>query len=161
MSTARVGTWTKVPFEYDILSQPDFGDRLPEQFRTATKFEWGMAVGAMPDSWDERIQLEGIDWRLILFPPADLKLPRWTGRGDKKTRMLKVARHCALVVAFTGAKTANEARDAGRGRVRSLLALLRREVPMLLPADLLWEGLMAELSPGKTLMSATDLEMKP
>jgi hypothetical protein len=75
--------------------------------------------------------------------------------------MRAVRQDCAFVMSLVNARTANDARDAGRHQVRSLLALIRRELPMIQPANLLWEGVIAQLPDGKVLLSAVDLQMMP
>jgi hypothetical protein len=152
----------KPPFSLDPLAHPRLADKLPPKFAEVNSYDWGMVVGAMSDSWDEPITIEGIDWKVTLCPPGSLAIPTWTGTNASKTRMTRVRRHAAMFAVSLKKTDANEARDLGRPRVRSLVGLLRREIPMIMPSAVLWEGLLGIRGKKKSLlMLAIDVDIRP
>jgi hypothetical protein len=158
----KVSRSRKLPFSLDPLAQPALADKLPPKFAGVRSYDWGMAVGAMPDSWDEPIAIEGIDWKVTLCPPGSLTIPTWTGTNTSKTRMTRVRRHAAMFTVSLKKTDANEARDLGRPRVRSLIGLMRREIPMIMPSSVLWEGLLGIRGKNKpVLMLAIDVDVRP
>jgi hypothetical protein len=149
-----------MPFEFGFLDQ-DLTAHLPREFKTGVQLQWGLAVGAIPDSWDERITLEGIDWKIILFPPGQFKLPRSVGAEHDKSRTLPVKRHCALLVVVTKQTDPNECREVGRPAARALLGLVRRHLHMLMPNQILWEGIVLPRGKRQTMMSLTETQVTP
>ncbi len=62
---------------------------------------------------------------------------------------MTVRKHCALLAIHTGLADINAARDIGRPSVRALLGLIRRDFPVLDPADVLWEGAIVSRRKGR------------
>lgn len=149
-----------MPLEFDLLDG-DLESRLPEEMRLAKPLQWGLAVAAFPDSWSERITLEGIDWKVILLPPGEFRVPRASGKELRRTRQVPIRRHCALLVVLTEESDVNRCRDVGRPLVRSLLGLVRRNLHMLLPNDVLWEGFISPMKSGRTMMSIAEVDIQP
>jgi hypothetical protein len=160
VSTHRDRVIARLPFELDLLDG-DLEAELPLEMRQAKHLQWGLVVAAIRDSWAEEITLEGIDWKIILFPPGGFRVPRAAGTDLRRTRQKYIRRHCALLVVHTGESSVNRCRDVGRPLVRSLLGLVRRQLHMLLPNEILWEGLVSLTESGKVLASITEFDVRP
>lgn len=145
------------PFEYDLLSQ-DLDSHYPKFTRKGT-IHWGIIVGALPGSWDTDNTIRGIDWVARFAPPGTVKILHPRGERMRISWRL-VKQHCVLIAIDTGSTSMNEARDIGRPATRAMLALLRREVPVLLPDQLLWEGALVFATSGKLKTMATGLEIE-
>lgn len=147
-----------VPIELDLLEQ-DLEAKYPG-FADGQLINWGLAVGAVPGTWDKVARIAGMDWVAEFYPPKELRvpLPRRTRSGRLSWRRLPS--HCVLITVRTNQKDINGARDAGRASVRSLLALLRREVPVLLPAEVLWEGGIIYLKKSSLRMTAAAMALE-
>lgn len=103
---------------------------------------WGIAVAALGDGWGNQVvRLPGPDWEIRLHPPKSLKLFFITGSLEAPRRVRRqIQTHSAFLTVATGQTTLNAARDYGRPAVRALLGLARRELPILRPPEILWEG---------------------
>ncbi len=146
-----------MPFEFDLISQ-DLDSHYPE-FSRGSVLHWGIAVAALPESWDKDVTVQGVDWRARFALPKGVKVPRSVEQSGR-TYWKTIGQHCVLIVANTGKTGMNEARDTGRPTVRALLGLIRREVPVLLAGSLLWEG--AVVPTGKRLKaSSVDWRLMP
>lgn len=127
-----------MPFDLDNLE----ADLAPKYtgFANGRKISWGLAVEAVSGTWAKHSTAFGVDWSAEFFPPGEFKTPLPMNSPTGRMRWRKVSSHCVLVTVHTGKEGINEARDVGRSSARSLLAVLRREVPVLLPAKVVWEG---------------------
>jgi hypothetical protein len=152
------GVVARLPVEYDLLDM-DLRTRLPERMQNDRVKSWGLVVGAVSGSWTDTIMFEGIDWKLTLFAPGQLKIPQYVGKREPPTiRNVAIREHCGFVTVVTGKVDVNEARDVGRPAVRGVLGLLRRNVHMLRPSEILWEGLIAPLTRTKLMLSLAQAE---
>ena len=140
-----------MPFDSDSLFKDNLEDHFPD-FGQGRPLMCGLAVGAVADSWNEEPVIQGRDWDVKFYPPKQLKIPH---PSEKRIRasMRGVPRHCFLLRVHTSEDDMNDAREVGRPAVRSLLALLRREVPVLLPADIIWECALVTTPRGYARMS--------
>ena len=140
-----------MPFDIDGLLEDDLEAHFPE-FGQGRPLMWGLAVEALAGSWDEETVIQGRDWDVKFYPPKQLKIP-YPSEKRVRASMRRVPRHCCLLRVQTNEHDMNDAREVGRSAVRSLLALLRREVPVLLPGDIVWEGAMVTTQRGYARMS--------
>ena len=147
-----------VPFHHDLLDA-DLDGRLPD-FAQGQPVYWGLVVAAVPGGWEEPVRLRGVDWEIHLYPPRQFKVPGLRRPKSGRTTWRTVPQHCALLIVQTKTATINEARDIGRPAVRNLLALARREIPLLLPSEALWEGGMAQTPRGRLRMTMSRMEMR-
>lgn len=147
-----------VPFELDLLEQ-DLEPKYPG-FADGRPIAWGLAVAAVPGTWTELVRIAGLDWTAEFYPPKEFKVP--LGRRTPSGRMSwrRIPSPCVLVTVRTDRRDMNGARDAGRPAVRSLLALLRREVPVLLPSQVVWEGALVQLRRGRLRMTTAAMELE-
>jgi hypothetical protein len=156
-SVSRIGGG--VPFELDLLDQDlevHFGD-----LGGGRPLSWGLAVGAVPNSWISSVSLQGVDWSIRLHLPGELKIPRACRSSSGRTSWTTIRQHCALLAVHTRERSINAARDVGRPAVRALLALVRRELPVLLPSHLLWEGvLILKRTEGRIGMTTAQSELE-
>jgi hypothetical protein len=147
-----------VPFEKDLLDfdlDARFGD-----FFEGKPVGWGLAVAAVENSWEHEAHVRGQDWEMVMFPPGKLKVPD-PDRLRLRMRWHTIRQECGLFVVRTGKSSVNEARDVGRTCTRALLGLVRREFPLFLPGEILWEGPLASTSRGLKMASAlTDIESR-
>lgn len=127
-----------VPFELDNL-EGDLNPKYPG-FADGKRISWGLAIEAVSGTWSKHSSVFGVDWTADFFPPKEFRIPLLKRSPSGRMRWQKVPSHCLLVTVHTGKDDINEARDVGRPAVRSLMAVLRREVPLLLPAQVVWEG---------------------
>lgn len=151
-------TFTGMPLQYDLLDM-DLDSKFLD-VPTKDPLSWGIAVGAVPNSWDGETTVGGIDWSATFFGPKKLKVPVAERTPSGRILWRTLGRPCALLTVRTGKNSMNEARDFGRTAVRGLLALLRREVPSLLPADILWEGVIAKVRGGRIGMTTAGTQME-
>jgi hypothetical protein len=147
-----------VPFHLDLLDA-DLDEHLPD-FGEGRPIHWGLAVAAVAGGWEETARLRGVDWQIHLYAPGQLKVPGRRRPKSRRTTWRTVPQHCALLIVQTKSITINGARDLGRPAVRSLLALARREIPLLLPSEVLWEGGIAQTPRGRLRMTASRMEMR-
>lgn len=154
----RVASLKGLPFHIDLLDA-DLDERIPK-FAEGQPIHWGLAVAAVPGGWQEPARLHGVDWEIRLYPPRQFKVPGRQRAGSERTGWRTSPQHCALLVVQTTSVTINGARDIGRAAVRSLLALARREIPLLLPSEVLWEGGIAQTPRGRLRMTASRMEMQ-
>lgn len=140
-----------MPFMPEDLSDKDLARHYPD-FSQNRPLWWGQTIGAMPNSWDKRVLIHGKDWRAEFFPPKRLKLPHASGKRVRGS-MRAVPGHCCLISVRTEKSDMNEAQDVGSSAVRNLLTLLRREIPVLLPDEILWEGAIVVLPRDRIRMS--------
>ena len=140
-----------IPFEPEELSDKDLARHFPD-FSQGRRILWGLALGALANSWNEKAIIRGQDWQAEFYPPKQLKLPH---PSEKRVRVSwkTVPRHCCLISVRTAKSDMNEARDVGRPAVRSVLALIRREIPVFLPAEILWEGAIVAVRSDRIRMS--------
>lgn len=143
-----------MPLEYDILDND-----LEPHFKEleGRPLYWGLCVGAVANAWTEEGRLIGIDWSIDLHTPKDLRVPLAGRSPTGRMRWKRVPRHCALIAVTTGKDSVNPARDVGRPAVRALLAIARREIPLLLPSDIIWEGFLTR-GPNKIGMSLAEVQ---
>ena len=69
--------------------------------------------------------------------------------------MRTVPRHCCLLAIRTDKIDMDDAEALGGQAVRSLLGLMRREVPSLLPGDVLWEGAIVATPGNRSIKMST------
>lgn len=136
-----------MPWEFDLLEQ-DLEARYVG-FSQGLPIAWGLAVGAIDNSWTEEAVIRGLDWQGRFYPPGALKVPR-----VQPQRWHTVTSCCFLVLFETKASDMNEARRVGRPSCRALLALMRREYPAIEPDKALWEGAIVWPRPDKMRMTA-------
>ena len=144
-----------VPFDVDLLE----GDLTTKyaHLPKGRRMGWGLAVAAVAGTWNEVVRIGGVDWAAEFDPPGELKVPV---PARKRLAWRKIPEHAVLVSVRTDSTDINEARDRGRPAVRSLLALLRHEVPVLLPSRVLWEGAIIGIKKGRIGMTAYGLKME-
>jgi len=147
-----------LPLDHDLLDG-DLDSHFPG-FSEGTPLLWGIAVSAVSGSWDEEVNIPGLDWQVRLCPPGKLHIPRTVRKPSPRMSWHTVKSHCALLGVATGKTTVNEARDIGRLGVRRLGALLRREIATLQLADVLWEGALVRSKAGKLRFLAAKAEME-
>lgn len=140
-----------MPFDIDGLVQDDLEAHFPD-FGQGRPLAWALAVGAIAGSWDEEIVIQGRDWDVKFYPPKLLKIP-YPSEKRIRASMRGVPRHCCVLRVHTEKVDMNDARQVGRPAIRSLLALLRREIGVIVPADILWEGAMVTTPRGYARMS--------
>jgi hypothetical protein len=155
---AQVASLKRVPFHIDLLDA-DLDERIPN-FAEGQPIHWGLAVAAIPGGWQQPARLRGVDWEIRLYPPGQFKVPGRRRAGSERTGWRTVPQHCALLMVHTKGVTINAARDDGRPAVQSLLALARREIPLLLPSEVLWEGGIAQTRRGRLRMTMSRMEMR-
>ena len=138
-----------MPFDIDGLLEEDLEAHFPE-FGQGQPLLWGLAVGAVDESWDEEVGILGKDWDVRFYPPKQLKIPH---TNEKRMSMRSIPRHCCMLRVVTNETDMNAAREVGRPAVRSLLTLLRREMGAIIPADVVWEGAFGHTRAGMLRMS--------
>lgn len=136
-----------MPWEFDLLEK-DLEARYAG-FSKGLPIAWGLAVGAIDNSWTEEAFIGGLDWQGRFYPAGVLKIPR-----VRPQRWHTVKSCCLLLVVATKAYDMNEAGRIGRASCRALLALMRREYPMIEPDKALWEGAIVWPRPNKMRMTA-------
>lgn len=103
---------------------------------------WGLMVSVMRPGWTpgDEIFGAGPDWQAILKTDGH-KIPviERSKRGPRTTGK-RSGRPTAWLLVETGKSTLNEARDAGRQAVQSLLGLIQLRLPSLQMPEILWEG---------------------
>lgn len=155
----RTGRFLGLPFELDLLDQ-DLSSTLRD-FGGGQPLFWGIALSAVDGSWNEELRLDGIDWEIRFYPSRALTIPKEAKGADGRVRKTRVKGEAALFVVATGQTDLNAARDFGRRAIRGLVALTRREIPLVLPAAILWEGAIANLGPSRSQMSMTEIHLAP
>lgn len=148
-----------VPFELDLLDQDDLEARYPG-FCDGKPIAWGLVVGAVSATWKESVRVGGLDWTAEFYPPGEFRAPLTSRSPTGRMRWRRVQSHCLHVAVNTGEKGLNEARDIGRPAVRSLLAILRREVPVVLPGNVIWEGGFTRPRKGRVKMTSIAVRLE-
>ncbi|MDP2673568.1 MAG: hypothetical protein Q8Q00_01515 [Dehalococcoidia bacterium] len=147
-----------MPFELDVL-EADLESKFPG-FAAGLPVNWGLAVGAVPGSWDKVAQIAGMDWSAGFYPPKEFRVPLPRRSPSGRVVWRRVPTHCVVLSVTTGETDTNAARDRGRPAVRALLALMRREVPTIVPSDALWEGAVVWPGKGRVRMTGAALAVE-
>lgn len=158
MPSVAVPTTAKgMSFEPDLLAG-DLDAYLPG-FSEGRQLLWGLALGAVENAWTVEEPIQGIDWDVRFYPERALKIPRLVRRTTRRTYWQTIPTSCALFRVQTGESDLDKARDVGRSRVRELVAIVRREVPILLPREIQWEGAIVRTLRGTVKMMRAERSM--